>query len=276
MVAYNRNQPNPFLSLLLPGTGCILLLLLILNSFTTIPAGKRGVIMRFGQVQNKILNEGIHLKNPIGTTIETLSVRIQRTDVEVPVGTKDLQIINTTLALNWHIDPAQVNTIYQQIGGTEQIIDRVLNPAINEVLKASTPRKTAEEILKQRAELKADIDRDLKARLEKYGIRVDDVSLVNVTFSAEFTKSIEAKQIAEQEAKKAEYTALRAAKEAEAEVNRAKGQAEAQRLQRETLTPTLLQKQAIEKWDGKFPAVMTGEGSLPMININPASFAQQR
>lgn len=128
----------------------------------------------------------------------------------------------------------------------------------------------------ERSELKNEIDGELKTRLEKYGIRIDDVSLVNIAFSPEFAKSIEAKQIAEQEAKKADYVAQKAIKEAEAEVNRAKGNAEAQRLQRETLTPALLQKQAIEKWDGQFPTVMTGEGSLPMINIAPNSISRSR
>lgn len=81
--------------------------------------------------------------------------------------------------------------------------------------------------------------------------------------------AIEAKQIAEQQAKQAEYEALKASKEAQAEINRAKGQAEAQRLMRQTLTPELLQKQAIEKWDGQFPQVMSGNGTLPFINISP-------
>jgi hypothetical protein len=97
-----------------------------------------------------------------------------------------------------------------------------------------------------------------------------------VSFSPEFAKAIEAKQIAEQEAKRAEFEALKAEKQARAEINRAKGQAEAQRLQRETLTPTLLQKQAIEKWDGKFPLVMGGSGALPFINIDSQSFQNRQ
>lgn len=97
---------------------------------------------------------------------------------------------------------------------------------------------------------------------------MDDISLVDVSFSPEFAKAIEAKQIAEQEAKRTEFEALKAEKQAIAEVNRAKGQAEAQRLQRLTLTSELLQQQAIEKWDGKFPTVLGGEGVLPFININ--------
>jgi prohibitin 1 len=258
------------------GAGAIGFVILLANSTATVPSGKRGVVTKFGQVQNYVLNEGLHLKSPIGTHIEIMSVRVQRTDIEVPVGTKDLQTITTTLALNWHIEPDRVNQIYQQIGEADQIVERIINPAISEVLKAATPKKTAEEILKQRSELKNEIDQELKNRLEKYGIRIDDVSLVNIAFSPEFAKSIEAKQIAEQDAKKAEYVAQQAIKEAEAEVNRAKGQAEAQRLQRETLTPALLQKQAIEKWNGQFPTVMTGEGSLPMINVSPGEISRSR
>jgi prohibitin 1 len=248
--------------------GIIVLGHLGLNCFTTINAGERGVVMNFGKVQDNILDEGIHLKSPIGTVIKTLNIRVQKTDIEVPVGTKDLQTIATTLSLNWHLDPAQVNKIYQRLGDQEQIIDSIIKPAIIEVLKAATPRKTAEEILKQRAALKQEIDTEIKTRLAAYGIQVDDVSLVNVAFSPEFTKSIEAKQIAEQEAKQAEYIAVKAKREAEADVNRAKGSAESQRLIRETLTPELLQKQAIDKWNGQFPTVVAGDKTLPFINLD--------
>lgn len=113
-----------------------------------------------------------------------------------------------------------------------------------------------------------------RQQFRRYGLVVDD-SLVNFAFSPEFSKAIESKQIAEQEAKQAEFIALKASKEAMADVNRAKGQAEAQRLQQLTLTPELLQKQAIEKWDGRFPTVMSGNGTLPFINIK-ADMATQR
>ena len=245
--------------------------IVLLRSFAIVNAGERGVLMHFGKVQNAVLDEGIHLIPPFGTSVKRLNIRVQKTDITVPVGTKDLQTIDTTLSLNWHIDPAQVNTVYQRIGDEDQIVEGIIKPAITEVLKAATPQKTAEEILKKRAELKGEIDSAIKTRLAAYGLQVDDVSLVNVAFSPEFAKSIEAKQIAEQEAKQAEYVALKATKEAEADVNRAKGQAEAQRLQRQTLTPELLQKQAIEKWNGQFPTVMTGNGTLPFININPVT-----
>lgn len=256
--------------------GFLLLGAIVFKPFTIVDAGERGVVMRFGQVQDVILNEGIHPIMPIMTSIKKLSVRVQKTDISSEAGTRDLQIIKATVSLNWHIEPTQVNKVYQRVGDEKQIINTVIIPAITEVLKAETPKKTAEQILIERAELKAKIDSNIKSRLAIYGLQVDDASLVNVSFSPEFTKAIEAKQIAEQEAKQADYIALKARKEAEAEVNRAKGQAEAQKLLRQNLTSQILQKQAIEKWDGHFPQVMGGSSALPLINISPPSSSAQQ
>jgi regulator of protease activity HflC (stomatin/prohibitin superfamily) len=133
-------------------------------------------------------------------------------------------------------------------------------------MKSATAKKTAEEILTKRAELKTEIDDSLRERLAKYGVTVTDVSITNLTFSQEFTAAIERKQIAEQEAKQAEYGAQKAVQEARAEVNRAKGQAEAQALLKSTITAEILQQRAIEKWDGKFPQVM-GAQALPFLNM---------
>jgi prohibitin 1 len=208
---------------------------------------------------------------PVVTSVKKLSVRVQKNDFQSDAASKDLQKVTADLAVNWHIKPTQVNKIYQQVGDQEQIVTGIITPAVSEVLKAATAKKTAEEIITKRTALKQEIDTALKTRLAAYGILVDDVSLVNFGFSPEFTKAIEAKQIAEQEAKQAEYIALKATKEAQAEVNRAKGQAEAQKLLRQNLTAEILQKQAIEKWDGSFPQVMGGNNSLPLINITPSN-----
>jgi prohibitin 1 len=254
--------------------GAILLLgLTIFKPFTIVNAGERGVVMRFGKVQDGVLDEGIHPILPIVNTVANLTVRVQKNDITAQASSKDLQDVKTNITINWHIDPVQVNRIFQRIGDEEEILNGIVYPAVNEVVKAATAKKTAEEIITKRTELKQEIDLELQERLKPYDVVVDDVSLVDVSFSPEFAKAIEAKQIAEQQAKQADFDALKAEKEATASVNRAKGQAEAQRLQRLTLTPELLEQQAIEKWDGKFPTVMGGE-SLPLININPEQLAE--
>ncbi len=265
----------PYKLITYSGLGFLLLLaLIVFKPFAIIKAGDRGVVMRFGKVQAAILDEGIHPIIPVVNSVQPLTVRVQKNDVDAAASSKDLQDIKIQVALNWHINPEKVNTVFQRIGDEEQIINRIIDPAVSEIVKAASAQKNAEEIITKRNEIKQQIDVELKQRLDDYGILVDDVSLVNIAFSPEFTKAIEAKQIAEQQAKQADYEALKAEKTAQAEINRAKGQAEAQRLQKLTLTPALLQKEAITKWDGKFPMVMGGDGALPFINIDPQKISQ--
>lgn len=265
---YDRG--NGTSKLILAGGGAIVLLAAVLafKPFAIVPAGERGVVMRFGKVQDVIFDEGLHTIIPVVNTVKTLSVRVQKSEIQAAASSRDLQDVTTDIAVNWHLDPDEVNDIFQRIGDEQDIVNRIISPAVIEVLKAAMARKNAEEIITKRNELKQEIDSELRARLSEYNIEVDDVSLVNFGFSAEFTRAIEAKQIAEQEAKQASFVALKAEQEAQADINRARGQAEAQRLQRSTLTAELLQKQAIEKWDGRFPTVLGGEGALPFINID--------
>ncbi len=241
--------------------------LLISSSVVIVGAGFRGVIINFGQVQDTIYNEGLHWKVPVMTEIKQISVRVQKTDILAQVGSKDLQEVQLDVAVNWHIDPTKVNNLYQTVGDEIQVVNRILSPAVGEVIKAAAAKKNAEEILTKRPELKAEIDDNLNERLGEYGILLDSVSLLDVDFTKEFAAAIEQKQIAEQEAQRAVYIAQKAAREAEAEVNRAKGRAEAQSLLQKTLTPEVLQNKALETWDGKFPLIYNGS-ALPFINLD--------
>nr|WP_315789408.1 prohibitin family protein [Fischerella sp. JS2] len=277
MHSNRRNIERNFsLNCYLSGGVMVLILAFIFRPFTIVNAGERGVVMQFGKVQDRVLDEGIHPIVPVITSVRKLNVRVAQNSFKADAASRDLQKVTTELAVNWHIDPTRINKVFQQVGDNEQILVGIMTPAVSEVLKAATAKKTAEEIITKRTELKQEIDNDLKSRLATYGVIVDDVSLVNFAFSPEFSRAIEAKQIAEQEAKQAEFIAKRATQEAQADINRAKGQAEAQKLLRLTLTPELLQKQAIEKWDGHFPTVMGGNDSLPLININPANLNSQK
>ncbi len=244
----------------------LLLLIIIFTPFSIVNAGERGVVMQFGKVQERILGEGIHPIIPIVNTVKKLSVRVQKQEISAEASSKDLQDVFTDVALNWHIIPEEANVIFQQIGDENEVVQRIINPAVEEVLKAVMAKYTAEEIITKRGEVKAGVDDALTTRLTSYHIRVDDISLVHVHFSKRFSDAVEAKQIAEQEAKRAGYVTLKAINEAEAKVNIAKGEAEAQRLLRDTLTPQLLQKQAIEKWDGKLPLIV-GNDSIKLLDL---------
>jgi len=245
----------------------LLFLALISSFFVIVNAGERGVLMKFGAVQNVVLDEGIHPLIPMVHTVEKMSVRVQSHEISAEASSKDLKDVYTDVALNWHIVPEETHLIFQQIGNQDAVVQSIINPAVEEVLKAVMAMYTAEEIITKRGQVKNGVDQALIGRLRPYHIAVDDISLVHVHFSNRFSDAVEAKQVAEQEAKRAEFVALKAMKEAEAKVNLATGEAEAQRLLRENLTPELLQRQAIEKWNGNLPFIVGGE-STRLLDLN--------
>lgn len=242
-----------------------------LNAFVVINPGEAGVLSILGKAQDGALLEGFHIKPPIVSTVDIYDVTVQKFEVPAQSSTKDLQQLSASFAINFRLDPTQVVEIRRKQGTLQNIVAKIIAPQTQESFKIAAARRTVEEAITKRDELKQDFDAALGGRLEKYGIIVLDTSVVDLTFSTEFSKAVEEKQIAEQRAQRAVYIAQEAEQEAEANVNRAKGQAEAQRLLRETLTSELLQKQAIEKWDGKFPLVMGGGNSVPFINLDPAN-----
>lgn len=244
----------------------IVFLAILSKFFVIVNAGERGVLMQFGKVQEQVLGEGLHVIVPTVYSVKTLSVRVQKQESSAEASSKDLQDVFTDVALNWHIIPDEANAIFQQIGDEKEVVARIIAPAVEEVLKAVIAKYTAEEIITKRGEVKAAVDEFLTLRLLTYHIAVDDISLVHVHFSQRFSDAVEAKQIAEQEAKRGEFLALKAVKEAEAKVNLAKGEAEVQRLLQDNLTPELLERQAIEKWDGKLPLIV-GDGGKNLLDL---------
>ena len=241
-------------------------LLGLLRSCVTIGPGDRGIVIRMGKVQDRVLTEGMHFIVPYTDSVQKMSVRIQKSEINTDAASKDLQTVRTTVVINWHIDPLAVNTVYQSLGEMEEVISRILGPAVSEVLKAATAKHSATDILIKRGELKDEIDKNLVTRVQRYHIEIDGVSLTDFTFSPEFAKAIEEKQVAEQEAQKAVYIAQQAEQQAKAKINQARGESESQRLLASTIRGQVITLKAIEKWDGHFPQVM-GTGALPFINL---------
>lgn len=245
-----------------------LLILLLLGPFVIVGPGERGVITHLGKVDTeKILGEGFHWRMPIVTGVHKMTVQIQKSEIPADGATKDLQIVNCGIAVNWKLDPEKVNTIYQTIGDERDVLADIMQPAINEVVKAATAKRNAQSILVERTSLKEEIDLAFKERMAKYGVIVVDVSLVNFSFDKQFQEAIEDKQIAEQDAQKAIYVAKQAEAEAQAQINRAKGEAESQRLQKMTLSAVMLKKLWLDKWDGHLPKVMAGQSSGLILDL---------
>ncbi|EAZ92547.1 prohibitin family protein [Crocosphaera chwakensis] len=245
-------QSTPSLQPLIGGIIAALLVVISFNSFVVINPGQAGVLSILGKAQDGALLEGIHFKPPLVSAVDVYDVTVQKFEVPAQSATKDLQDLSASFAINFRLDPVQVVTIRRTQGTLQNIVSKIVAPQTQESFKIAAAKRTVEQAITQRSELKEDFDNALNSRLEKYGIIVLDTSVIDLNFSPEFAKAVEDKQIAEQKAQRAVYIAQEAEQEAQADINRAKGKAEAQRLLAETLKAQggelVLQKEAIEAW----------------------------
>jgi regulator of protease activity HflC (stomatin/prohibitin superfamily) len=198
---------------------------IIAGSFTTIPAGHRGVVIRFSAVTGSILNEGLQMKLPFIDSVVKMSVQTQKYETDSSAITNDLQDVSTTIALNWKLDPGMAAEVYRTLG--LEFIDRIAAPAIQETIKQITAQFNAEDLILRREEVKNAITESLANRLRGRGIITELVSITNFQFSETFTAAIEAKVAAEQAVLEATNKLERVKVEAQQREAEARGEADA-------------------------------------------------
>jgi regulator of protease activity HflC (stomatin/prohibitin superfamily) len=251
--------------------GLALLILIIFTPWVQIGAGERGVVLNFGAVQQKVLGEGLHFKVPIMQKIVPMDVKVQKATTDATASSSNLQEVSSTVAINYHIIPHKVNSVYQNIG--LEFKERIIDPAVQEVVKAVSARYSAEDLITKRSAVSDAMKSTLTERLLVHNIAVDAFSIVGFSFSKIYMDAIESKQTAEQLAMKAQRDLERIKIEGEQKITSAKAEAEALRLQRENISPDLIELRkieanlkAIEKWNGIMPQV-TGSGAVPFIGV---------
>lgn len=242
-----------------------LVALLIINPFVIVNAGERGIVKQFGNVQENVLDEGLHIKVPIRDQIVIMDVRTQKYEIDATAASNDMQITKTTVAVNYHLVPSGINNIYQLVGLDYEF--KIIAPAIQEVVKAATANFKAEELITQRPLVKEAIESSLKRQMLERGIIIETVYITSFDFSSEFNAAIEAKVRAQQMALQAENDLLRIKVEAKQKITQAEAEAESIRIIQEQLSmsPQYVNYLTVMRWDGILPKV-TG-GSIPLISI---------
>jgi len=244
-------------------------------SFTTVDAGYRGVVLRFGAVTGRILEPGPHLITPFIETVRPISVQVEVEKLESQAASHDLQVVHTQVTLAYYQDPCCVADIWSKLN--DDALDRVVIPAIQEAIKAQTAQYDAEQLVAQRPAVRNGIEQYVRDRLSAHHIDVDAVSITDFNFSEDYNRAIEAKVTAQQNALKAQNDLSRIKIEAEQKVTQAEAEAKALEVQKQQITPELLQLRTIEMmqqhWDGHLPDVyMAGQGgALPMIDVLKAA-----
>lgn len=234
----------------------LLVLLLLSTMLVVVPAGSRGVLLRFGAIQEQPLAEGLHPLLPLIDVMQPMSVRLHSQILRSEAACRDLQDVGFELAVNWHLPSDQVVEVFRRIGDEAAILQNVITPALEDGLKQVVAGFSAEQLISERLAVKQALETVIGSRLEQQQLVLDGIDLLQLDFSERFRQAVEAKQVAEQDARRAAFEVAKARRLAEARIHEAEGEARAQQLLQQGLTPEVLQHQAIEKWNGHLPLVM--------------------
>lgn len=272
------------------GVAVVLLIILLCASITSVPVGSTGVVIRFGSTTGQTMTDGWHFKVPFIESVVDISNKVMKTDVAADSISRDLQAITSNISINYHLAAENSADIYKRVGLTYE--DTLLQPAIQEAVKAVMAKYSAEELITNRSVVSSEISEEIRTKIGVYGIIIDEFNLTNFSFSQEFDAAIEAKQIAEQDkikaatekekktieaeaaaaektiAAEAEAEAIKTKAEAEAEAikTKADAQADANKKIRDSLSEEVLENKKLETWDGVLPKVSTGSGASIIVD----------
>lgn len=250
-----------------------------------VDGGERAVIFNlFSGVDEKVRGEGTHFKIPWIMQPKMYTIRLRPKEIKTNTGTKDLQTVTIHVRMLFKPDIAGLPEIHSTLG--EDYEERVLPSVANEVLKATIAQYNAEQLLTMREHVSKEIRESIVTRAQQFHILMDDVSITHLTYGKEFSKAIEEKQVAEQEAERQKFIVLKAEQERQATVIRAEGEAEAAGLISKSLQEYgmgLIEVRRLEAAKdiaeslSKSPNVMyLPSGQQMLLNVGGAGGAAQR
>lgn len=262
----------------------ILILIVLFGSFGTVGAGERGVKTRFNKVIGTI-QPGLYMKVPIIDHVVKMDVKTQTinydkngtegdaTDTSQLFGaSKDLQDVEIGVMVNYHVDPEKVVDIYTQYNSVKNYSENVLEPIVRETVKSVSAQYTAEELVTKRAEYSDKVNSLLIEKFTSKSAIMEKFNITNFEFSAAFSKAIEDKVTAVQNAEAQKNKLEQVKYEAQQKVETAKADAEAIKIQAQAINSQggadYVNLKAIEKWNGQLPVQMVPGSSVPFINVN--------
>ena len=271
----------------------LVLVLVLLGGMTVVVnAGHVGVVRRLGAVQENALSEGFHWKMPFVDQVDQLDIRLNASNAQATAASRDLQIVSTEVTTQYSLNGAMAPQTYQRIGNLSKVAAALVEPGIQECVKAVTARFTAEELVTKREAVKVEIQKSLEnfinstlAEKDLQGaVNIANLAITDFNFSEEFNLAIEAKVKAEQESLQAINEKKRRTTQAEAAASEVKLAAEAKAFSTEIQSkaradaiereaealqnsPELIQLRAVERWDGALPRMNGGNGVVPFINM---------
>jgi regulator of protease activity HflC (stomatin/prohibitin superfamily) len=262
------NRDNISASLIKKALLAFVAAVLLASSFVIINAGERGVVLRLGEI-NRVVSPGIAFRIPFVDQVIKMEVRTTKEEVEASAASNDLQIVTSNVVIQYNVIPGDVGLLYEEVGTSFR--ERIIKPAIQDAIKATTANFNAEELITKRNEVSEQMEEVLKERLLEAYINVTNVDVVDFNFSASFNEAIEAKVTAEQDALREENRLRQIEFEAQQIIETAKAEAESIRIQAQAIQQQggkdYVQLKAVEKWDGKLPQQFIPGSTIPFLNL---------
>lgn len=195
------------------------------NSVYSVDGGHRAVVFnRVIGMKQEIYGEGLNFNIPWFERPYIYDIRTRPCNLQTLTGSKDLQMVTIGVRLLHKPDPTKLVWIYQRLG--KNYDERILPSLMNECAKAVVARYNASELLTKREQVSADVRRELNARAALFNVILEDVAITHLSFSPEYSRAVEAKQVAQQEAERAKYVVIGAQQEKQTIITKAKGEAE--------------------------------------------------
>lgn len=245
-----------------------LIIVITVFPFTIISAGQVGIVKNLGRI-DRTIEAGLHWVTPLTESVTKIDVTIQKEQTTVAAASKDLQTVSTAVALQYNVDGTKLTDLLSRVG--ENYRETIIDPAIQESVKAATANYTAEELITKRQLVKDEIKGSLTERLAKDDLVVNDVSITDFDFSESFNSAIEAKVTAEQNALAQKNKLEQVKYEADQRIAQATAEAQAIKIQAQAVTQQggedYVRLQAIQKWDGQLPQQFIPGMTLPFLNV---------
>lgn len=235
-----------------------------IDGFVSIDAGSVGIVKKWGEPV-RTLDPGLHYIIPIAESVTPVATQTRIVKPNENASSKDLQVVYTEVTLAYHVDPAFASYVLVKFNNDAET--RLINPAILESIKRATAKYDANELIAKRPQVRDDIEDFVKQRLASEHIIAESTYITNFSFSKEYEQAIENKQVAQQKAEQATNDLNRIKIEADQRVAKAQAEATELRLQAAQITASTIQLRMIEKWDGHLPSVVTGSGTVPMMDV---------
>src|SRR5580658_8225188 len=262
----DRMQRTSLATLIVGAIVLFVVVVLLSSANYVVEPGTRGIKVTLGKAAQQFLPEGFGWKTPFVTTIVPVNIRQQTQPVKAECFSSDLQQVIADLRVLYRVPEGSVVEIFKKFSGDP--FDSLIAPRVQEAIKEVTALQTAEQIVKNREEIK---QKTLAAARQKIGdiLTVEDIVIRNIDLSAELERAIEAKMVAEQETAQARFKQVQVQVEADTAIIKAKGEAEAIRVRGEALklNPAYLRWQVVDRWNGKSPLVVPADANNPVAGL---------